>query len=65
MLGCAAAHRLLDVGRDASEGGVIDIPSAKGARRFADYSVAVHADRMPKDVELWRRDFDSNGLVKV
>ena len=65
MLGCAAAHRLLDVGRDASEGKVIDIPSAKGARRFADYKVAVHADRMPKGVELWRWDFTSNGLVKV
>ena len=26
MLGCTAAHRLLDVGRDASEGKVIDIP---------------------------------------
>ena len=65
MLGCAAAHRLLDVGRDASEGKVIDIPSAKGARRFADYSVAVHADRMPNGVELWRWDFTSNGLVRV
>ena len=62
---CAAAHRLLDVGRDASEGKVIDIPPAKGARRYADYSVAVHADRMPKGVELWRWDFTRNGLKKV
>jgi len=65
MLGCAPAHRLLDIGRDEAEGKVITIPSSKAARRFADYSVVAHADRVPSGVELWRWDFGQAKLVQV
>lgn len=64
MLGCAPAHRLLDIGREPAEGKVIDIPSARGARRFGDYSITVHADRVPTGVELWRWDFTQGALVR-
>lgn len=65
MLGCAPAHRLLDLGR------VIDIPPLKAAgktpRTYADYEQAmkVHADRVPTGVELWRWDFTQGKLAKV
>lgn len=63
MLGCAPAHRLLDIGRTAKDGAVIEIPSARGARRFADYSITVHSDRLPAGVELLRWDFTRGDLV--
>jgi CRISPR-associated protein Csd2 len=65
MLGCAPAHRLLDLGR------VIEIPGLKAAgttpRTYADYEQAmkVHADRVPTGVELWRWDFTQGKLAKV
>jgi CRISPR-associated protein Csd2 len=63
MLGCAPAHRLLDLGR------IIDVPALKGSgktpRCYADYAVTQHLERMPKGVELWRWDFSENRLVKV
>lgn len=63
MLGCAPAHRLLDLGR------IIHVPalkdSGKTPRSYADYAVAQHLDRVPKGVELWRWDFSENRLVKV
>ncbi len=68
MLGCAPAHRLIDLGRSGDEGKVIDVTKkAEGAspRRFEDYVVTVHADRMPAGVELWRWDFDAGKLVQV
>ncbi len=67
MLGCAPAHRLLDIGRSADEGKVIDVhrnDSAVSARRFEDYSVTVHHDRVPSGVELWRWDFSKGGLAR-
>ncbi len=64
MLGCAPAHRLLDVGRKLEDGAVIEIPSARGARRFADYSITVRPDRLPAGIELWRWDFTRGDLVK-
>jgi CRISPR-associated protein Csd2 len=49
MLGCAPAHSLLDLGRivevDIQAG--ISIP-----RRFSDYRVTLHRDRVPAGVEL-------------
>jgi len=65
MLGCAAAHHLLDLGR------VIDVPPLKASgklpRSYADYEVAmaVHLDRVPKGVELWRWSFVENKLIKA
>lgn len=64
MLGYAPAHRLLDIGRTAKDGAVIEIPSARGARRFADYSITVNLDRFSAGVELWRWDFTEGKLVK-
>jgi CRISPR-associated protein Csd2 len=49
MLGCAPAHKLLDLGA------IIDIKKKNGGvapRKFTDYEVAVNKDRLPKGVEL-------------
>lgn len=64
MLGCAPAHRLLDLGR------VIDIPAlkvqGKTPRSYADYEkgMKVHVDRVPGGVELWRWDFAQGKLAR-
>jgi CRISPR-associated protein Csd2 len=49
MLGCAPAHKLLDLGAiiDIKKKAEIDAP-----RTFADYEVTVHQDRLPAGVEL-------------
>jgi CRISPR-associated protein Csd2 len=67
MLGCAPAHKLLDIGKAREDGKVIDIvkhSEATSPRRFEDYAVRVHADRIPPGVELWVWDADQGGLVK-
>lgn len=67
MLGCAPAHRLLDIGRSADEGKVIDvcrIAASTSPRRFEDYAVTIHHDRLPNGVELWRWDSTHGGLVQ-
>lgn len=49
MLGCAPAHKLLDLG------GIIDIKKREGVetpRKFADYEVTVNKDRLPDGIEL-------------
>jgi CRISPR-associated protein Csd2 len=49
MLGCAPAHKLLDLGS------IIDIKKKEGIespRKFADYELTIHADRLPAGVEL-------------
>jgi CRISPR-associated protein Csd2 len=49
MLGCAPAHKLLDLGS------IIAINKREGVdtpRKFADYEVTVHEDRLPAGVEL-------------
>lgn len=48
MLGCAPAHRLLELGK------IIDIDSPSVPRRFSDYTVTVHEDKLPAGVELIR-----------
>ena len=63
MLGCAAAHRLLDNGR------VVEIvrKSEKtiAARSFADdYDVKVKNENMPNGVELWVWDDTTRSLLK-
>lgn len=63
MLGCAAAHRLLDNGR------VIEISRKQGktgaARSFADdYEVKVLAGNLTSGVELWAWDDAARRLVK-
>jgi len=50
MLGCAPAHTLLDLGRV-----VVIEKQVASPRRFEDYQVAVHEDRVPAGVELTRR----------
>jgi CRISPR-associated protein Csd2 len=49
MLGCAPAHKLLDLGA------IIDIKKKEGIdapRKFADYDLTIHKDRLPAGVEL-------------
>lgn len=65
MLGCAPAHRLLDIGRAPQDDrAIIEIPQVSNARRFTDYSVTVHVDRLPPGVELWRWNFTKGELVE-
>ena len=49
MLGCAPAHKLLDLGSIIAikKKEAIDSP-----RKFADYELTVHEDRLPAGVEL-------------
>ena len=49
MLGCAPAHKLLDLGS------IIEIKKKEGIdapRKFADYELTIHKDRLPAGVEL-------------
>jgi CRISPR-associated protein Csd2 len=49
MLGCAPAHKLLDLGS------IIDIKKKEGIespRKFADYELTIHEDRLPAGIEL-------------
>lgn len=64
MLGCAPAHKLLDLGGEGAEENIVCVyrrPDAAAPRRFDDYRVEVYADRLPAGVELWH--WDGNGLV--
>ncbi len=66
MLGCAPAHRLLDIGKAANEGKLVDVykkPGTSSPRRFEDYQVTLHTDRVPRGVEVWRWDFTLGTLV--
>jgi CRISPR-associated protein Csd2 len=50
-LGCAPAHHLLDVG----ESGIVNVvknESVIAPRRYTDYTVTVHEDRLPSGVRL-------------
>lgn len=57
-LGCAPAHRLLDFSTDRREvpESIIDIRKKEGLagspRSFSDYAVTLHAERIPRGVEL-------------
>ncbi|MGH8581878.1 MAG: type I-C CRISPR-associated protein Cas7/Csd2 [Gammaproteobacteria bacterium] len=67
MLGCAPAHRLLDIGRKPEDAKLIDIvkkPDVTSPRRFDDYLVTPHPERLPTGVELWRWDFSHGKLVQ-
>ena len=56
LLGCAPAHRLLDLGQ------VISIQKRQETpRRFTDYQVAIAWEKLPQGVELWGLS-DSNEL---
>lgn len=61
MLGCAPAHRLLDFsvtdvdGKHAGSAIVEITRVAATPRRFTDYSIVVHQDRLPSGVELINR----------
>ncbi|MGZ8945536.1 MAG: type I-C CRISPR-associated protein Cas7/Csd2 [Methylococcaceae bacterium] len=49
MLGCAPAHKLLDLGS------IIDIKKKEGIespRKFSDYDLTIHKDHLPMGVEL-------------
>ncbi len=49
MLGCAPAHRLLDIGQ------IVEIKRRDGSkppRRFADYQVTAFPERLPRGVEM-------------
>ena len=69
MLGCAPAHKLLDIGASEADGKVITITLREdrenpAPRHFDDYSVTPRSDRLPAGVELWTWDADSGALVK-
>lgn len=49
MLGCAPAHKLLDLG---SIIGIEKIAGIESPRKFADYQLTIHEDRLPAGVEL-------------
>jgi CRISPR-associated protein Csd2 len=63
MLGCAPAHKLLDLGS------VIDVRKQDGVtapRRFSDYvPIQPNTQAIPAGVELWRWDFAQLKLVRV
>jgi CRISPR-associated protein Csd2 len=57
ILGCAPAHKLLDVGGEEDEepGKIVRIwrkDKTCPPRRFGDYKVKIHHDRVPPGVEL-------------
>lgn len=63
MLGCAAAHRLLD------NGCIVDVGRRQNqtvaARSFADsYEVTVKTENLPGGVELWVWDDQTRSLIK-
>jgi len=51
LLGCAPAHELLDLGS------VVEVTRAtdpqQPPRRFSDYALTIHRDRVPAGVEVW------------
>lgn len=49
MLGCAPAHRLIELGNMIN---VVRKDPASPARRFSDYDITVHRDKLPNGVEL-------------
>lgn len=63
MLGCAPAHKLLDLGR------VIEVrkkADVNAPRRFDDYeAIQPHAGAIPPGVELWRWNFETAKLLRV
>jgi CRISPR-associated protein Csd2 len=65
MLGCAPAHRLLDFGTDSRNlsNALVEIKKRNGLasppRSFADYTVSVYEDRLPKGVKLLQKHFDN------
>ena len=61
-LGTAPAHTLLDPGK------IIDIQrvsATESPRRFDDYTVTVHKERLPAGVELWQWDNATAALKRV
>ncbi len=67
MLGCAPAHKLLDIGESAEEGKVVDIFKKKevtSPRKFDDYQIVVHESRILPGVELWVWDNASGQLIR-
>jgi len=70
MLGCAPAQRLLDFSTPDRkiENAIIEIAYREGAsgspRAFSDYTIATHASRLPKGVELLTGD-DNGGLINI
>ena len=69
MLGCAPAHKLLDIGKTPEEGKIIDIrrvSETKSSRCFEDYQkIEPHLDRIPVGVELWQWDEGKGVLVLI
>jgi CRISPR-associated protein Csd2 len=51
VLGCAPAHELLDLGKVVEAGRSGD--ASKPPRRFSDYQIIVHRDRLPAGIEVY------------
>lgn len=54
MLGCAPAHRLLDLGQVVS---VRLLDESKPPRHFSDYEVVAEASKLPKGVQMLELDY--------
>jgi CRISPR-associated protein Csd2 len=66
MLGCAPAHRLLDVtsGPDPKQQAIIEIQKIhETPRSFTHYEVRTFPERLPPGVELWQ--WQANGLSRI
>ena len=65
-LGCAPAHRLLDVGqgKEGDDRKIVDIGRAEGARRFDDYKIILRRENLPAGVELLDLDFYDSSQVR-
>lgn len=67
-LGCAPAHRLLDLGKKDEDAGIITVCKKDESlipRRFADYTVSPHPNRVPLGVELWAWDDTATRLARL
>lgn len=62
-LGCAPAHRLLDLGTKKEEEKIITIEKqTEIPRKFSDYKVSWHKEKVPAGVELLGLNGDGTGL---
>lgn len=69
MLGCAPAHKLLDIGRADDDTAIISITrrddsAIHSPRRFEDYVITVEPVRIPPGVELWAWNTEQGTLAK-
>lgn len=62
MLGCAPAHRLLDLGQVVS---VRLLDESKPPRHFSDYEVVAEASKLPRGVQMLELDYWDEGKLET